>query len=96
MIGGWAPVLSTDQSGVAQVVSLHSIFIPFLKYIVCTCLHDSGKTTGSTTDSMEGILEDALNKPVPELVVFIVYDLPNRDCHAKASNGEDWHPDELH
>jgi cellulose 1,4-beta-cellobiosidase len=23
-----------------------------------------------------------------ELVVFIVYDLPNRDCHAKASNGE--------
>ena len=39
LIGGWAPVLSTDQSGVAQVVSLHSIFIPFLKYIVCTCLH---------------------------------------------------------
>ena len=46
------------------------------------------KITGSSTDSMEGILEDALNKPVPELVVFIVYDLPNRDCHAKASNGE--------
>ncbi|CAE7267460.1 cel3 [Symbiodinium pilosum] len=37
---------------------------------------------------MEGILEDAASKPVPELVVFIVYDLPNRDCHAKASNGE--------
>ena len=47
-----------------------------------------GKIFGSTTDSMEGILEDAASKPVPELVVFIVYDLPNRDCHAKASNGE--------
>ena len=51
-------------------------------------LDRKNKITGSTTDSMEGILEDALNKPVPELVVFIVYDLPNRDCHAKASNGE--------
>ena len=47
-----------------------------------------GKIFGSSTDSMEGILEDAASKPVPELVVFIVYDLPNRDCHAKASNGE--------
>ena len=46
------------------------------------------KIFGSSTDSMEGILEDAASKPVPELVVFIVYDLPNRDCHAKASNGE--------
>ena len=46
------------------------------------------KIHGSSTGSMEGILEDAASKPVPELVVFIVYDLPNRDCHAKASNGE--------
>ena len=51
-------------------------------------LDRKNKITGSTTDSMEGILQDALSKPVPELVVFIVYDLPNRDCHAKASNGE--------
>lgn len=51
-------------------------------------LDKKDKIFGSTTSSMEGILEDALNKPVPELVVFIVYDLPNRDCHAKASNGE--------
>jgi len=27
-------------------------------------------------------------KNPPQLVVFIVYDLPNRDCHAFASNGE--------
>mmetsp|Transcript_34574 Transcript_34574/g.73653 ORF Transcript_34574/g.73653 Transcript_34574/m.73653 type:complete len:498 (+) Transcript_34574:162-1655(+) len=41
-----------------------------------------------TTKTMEGILQDALTKsPVP-LVTFIVYDLPNRDCKAKASNGE--------
>jgi len=39
-------------------------------------------------DSVEAILKDASSKsPVP-LVVFIIYDLPNRDCHAKASNGE--------
>mmetsp|Transcript_22857 Transcript_22857/g.54385 ORF Transcript_22857/g.54385 Transcript_22857/m.54385 type:complete len:488 (+) Transcript_22857:80-1543(+) len=51
-------------------------------------LDNKGKISGSTTDTMEGILADAASKPVPELVVFIVYDLPNRDCHAKASNGE--------
>jgi cellulose 1,4-beta-cellobiosidase len=46
------------------------------------------KITGTGTDTVEGILADAASKsPVP-LVVFIVYDLPNRDCHAKASNGE--------
>jgi len=46
------------------------------------------KITGSGTKTVEGILTDAASKsPVPT-VVFIVYDLPNRDCHAKASNGE--------
>ena len=45
------------------------------------------KLTGSTTSSVEGILKDAVAKG-SKLVVFIVYDLPNRDCHAKASNGE--------
>jgi len=46
------------------------------------------KIKGPGTKTVEGILKDASSKsPVP-LVVFIVYDLPNRDCHAKASNGE--------
>jgi len=31
---------------------------------------------------------DAASRSTPPLVVFIVYDLPNRDCHAKSSNGE--------
>lgn len=44
------------------------------------------KITGNDTSSLSGILADAKSKG--ELVVFIVYDLPNRDCHAKASNGE--------
>lgn len=39
-------------------------------------------------DSVEYILKDASSKGKPPLVVFIVYDLPNRDCHALASNGE--------
>jgi len=46
------------------------------------------KITGPGTKTVDGILKDAASKsPIP-LVVFIVYDLPNRDCHAKASNGE--------
>jgi len=46
------------------------------------------KIKGTDTTTVEGILADASKKsPIPA-VVFIVYDLPNRDCHAKASNGE--------
>lgn len=46
------------------------------------------KVNGDGTDTMEGILKDAYNKGGKQLVTFIVYDVPNRDCHAKASNGE--------
>lgn len=47
-----------------------------------------GSGTPGETTTMEGILQDAASKtPVP-LVTLIVYDLPNRDCHARASNGE--------
>ena len=46
------------------------------------------KITCNTTDTLEGILRDAASvRPAP-LVVVIFYDLPNRDCRAKASNGE--------
>ena len=41
-----------------------------------------------STDNLEGILADAASFPTPPLCVFIVYDLPNRDCKALASNGE--------
>jgi hypothetical protein len=46
------------------------------------------KIRGNTTNTVEGILRDASTRSPPELVVLIFYDLPNRDCHAKASNGE--------
>merc|ERR1740138_1818340 len=46
------------------------------------------KIRGEGTRTVEGILKDASSKPLPELVVLIWYDLPNRDCDAKASNGE--------
>jgi len=46
------------------------------------------KVRGEGTRSLEGILKDASSKSSPELVVLIWYDLPNRDCDAKASNGE--------
>lgn len=38
-------------------------------------------TPGETT-TMEGILKDAASKSPAPMVTFIVYDLPNRDCHA--------------
>lgn len=41
-----------------------------------------------TTKTMEGILADAAASGQKKLVVLMIYDLPNRDCHAKASNGE--------
>jgi cellulose 1,4-beta-cellobiosidase len=46
------------------------------------------KIHGNGTDSLEGILKDAASKPTPPLVTVIWYDLPNRDCDAKASNGQ--------
>jgi len=46
------------------------------------------KIKGNSTQTVEGILKDAASKSPPELVVLIFYDLPNRDCDAKASNGE--------
>jgi len=46
------------------------------------------KIDGNDTKSASGILADAAKRNPAPLVVFIVYDLPNRDCHAKASNGE--------
>eukprot|EP00930_Biecheleria_cincta_P063537 TRINITY_DN4907_c0_g1_i3.p1 TRINITY_DN4907_c0_g1~~TRINITY_DN4907_c0_g1_i3.p1 ORF type:complete len:502 (+),score=93.06 TRINITY_DN4907_c0_g1_i3:133-1638(+) len=46
------------------------------------------KIKGNTERSLQGILQDASSKSPAEMVVFIWYDLPNRDCKAKASNGE--------
>ena len=41
------------------------------------------QVTGNDTSSVEGILADAASQSEPPLVTLIVYDLPNRDCHAK-------------
>ena len=43
---------------------------------------------GANTTTAAGILADAASQSPAPLVTFIVYDLPNRDCRAKASNGE--------
>uniref|UniRef100_A0A7S1RZ97 Glucanase n=1 Tax=Alexandrium catenella TaxID=2925 RepID=A0A7S1RZ97_ALECA len=37
---------------------------------------------------MEGALALAASKDPPELVTFVIYNLPNRDCNANASSGE--------
>ncbi len=41
-----------------------------------------------TTSTAAGILKDAARQEPAPLVTLIVYNLPNRDCGAKASNGE--------
>lgn len=46
------------------------------------------KIFGSTTETVEGILASASSKSPPELVVFIWYNLPNRDCEGQAQNVE--------
>lgn len=51
-------------------------------------IDSKSKLQGNSTESLAGILADAASKTPPELVVLIFYDLPNRDCDAKASNGE--------
>ena len=38
--------------------------------------------------TLESVFRDAASLPTPPLVVVILYNLPNRDCHASASNGE--------
>ena len=38
--------------------------------------------------TLETMFRDAAAQPTPPLVVAILYNLPNRDCHASASNGE--------
>merc|ERR1719410_1146093 len=46
------------------------------------------KIRGHGLNTVEGILRDAALRNTKQLVVFIWYNLPNRDCDAKASAGE--------
>ena len=45
------------------------------------------KIRGTTVDTMEGLLLNN-SRGAKQLVVLILYNLPNRDCNAMASNGE--------
>lgn len=51
-------------------------------------MDSKNKIHGSDTSTMEGIMDDIVQKNVYKAVSFIIYDLPNRDCKALASNGE--------
>jgi cellulose 1,4-beta-cellobiosidase len=43
----------------------------------------------SDTRAKIDIIEDTLKEvPCDKLAAFVIYDLPGRDCAAKASNGE--------
>jgi len=93
--GGWyvnptlaANIALTVASGIATVAEIP--MLEQMKTIPSAFWIDNyGKIRGSNRlDTLEGILQDAASKSDPPLCVFIFYDLPNRDCNAKASNGE--------
>ena len=46
-----------------------------------------GKIRGEGV-TLEHVFSDAAAQSTPPLIVAILYDLPNRDCHAMSSNGE--------
>lgn len=48
----------------------------------------SSKISGTDPNTMEGALAQAASQETPELVTFIIYNLPNRDCNANASSGQ--------
>lgn len=49
---------------------------------------DTMDKISTATISLKYILQDSSRYAPPRLIVIIIYDLPNRDCHARASNGE--------
>lgn len=49
---------------------------------------DAGANRSSQSLSLHSVFADASRAPNPPLVVAVLYNLPNRDCHALASNGE--------
>ncbi|KAG8938067.1 hypothetical protein FRC04_009748, partial [Tulasnella sp. 424] len=44
--------------------------------------------TASKVPTLSTYLADAQSQSSKSIVQIVIYDLPNRDCHAKASNGE--------
>lgn len=49
---------------------------------------DTMSKIGNITAILEGALAEQTKTGIPTLTTFIIYDLPNRDCAAAASNGE--------
>jgi hypothetical protein len=45
-----------------------------------------GRAGENRLDTLHGILGDAASQVPPPLVVFILYNLPNRDCHVRQPN----------
>jgi cellulose 1,4-beta-cellobiosidase len=49
---------------------------------------DSDETSSDTRDKIS-IVEDSIKDvPCDQIAALVIYDLPGRDCAAKASNGE--------
>jgi len=93
--GGWYvnPTLSANLDStiaLGKATPAESAVLEQMKTIPSAYWIDHyGKIRGKNRlDTLEGILQDAAAKANPPLCVFIFYDLPNRDCNAKASNGE--------
>eukprot|EP00965_Chrysotila_dentata_P222159 6192795-Pleurochrysis_carterae.AAC.4 len=93
----FAALLSTALARFRFFGHLRSLVIsPYARCRFLCATHISLITSPplSLADSVEGILADSLRNAAsnpsgePALCAFVWYDLPNRDCHAKASGGE--------
>jgi cellulose 1,4-beta-cellobiosidase len=80
--------------GVALAQMTRMLSVPSAFWVDRVAKIDGGGSTGGDGGmSLESLLSDAESKASssggePPLVVVILYNLPNRDCHAFASNGE--------
>ena len=70
------PEESTKLSMMMDVPS--AVWLPTSEHVI-------GKVPGSEYSLLETVLRDAASKPIPQMLVLIFYDLPNRDCAAMVS-----------
>jgi len=77
------------DSSIATATGTTKVNLEGMKHVPSAYWIDvKDKIDDTSLRGMRGIMADAAAKSPPELVVFMHYDVPNRDCKAVASNGE--------
>ncbi|MFI9595863.1 glycoside hydrolase family 6 protein [Nonomuraea sp. NPDC052265] len=79
----WKAKAAAEPGGAAVANTSTAVWIDRIAAIA-----GSSSAMGLQAHLDEAVAQDALNGSAPLAVQFVVYDLPNRDCSALASNGE--------